>query len=662
MRAAAGRLLMYLSDDDSSEDKVHPEEEPGAPEAWKEIKLEPLDGVASETPVRRKSDQVFSLFNGDKRGNKRQMKASSDDFLKFSSSDDEEKADNVTAKLEEGEQVDEASAGVLPPWVRSEELLFALKHSTNKMVTLHYEILDFCRFVTPTDAEHQKRLRLLDRVEEVVKIIWPSAKVVVFGSFATGLYLPSSDIDVCVFESPGKGSTEDLNTLADELRKKPGFLRRIQVIDKARVPLVKLVDRETNVQCDISFNQESGPNNVAFIRKHIEDFPSLKPLLMVIKCFLQQRNLGEVFRGGLGSYALFLLTLSHLQMHQFNFPRPANALGDMLMDFFELYGEVFNNCYTGVAVLEGGSYYKKLDKYGLDTYQPMLFSVEDPQGDHSEIARNSFAALTIRKALNNARKLLQAWRPDQESEEHPTPLSSILHVDDLIWSRRHFVSQENQPDEAENSKKARASANTDSDEDGELSDEKYEPLPVYAYKPTAFPSELPKQQLQPVTVPPECSPQQPEIQASAMQMMQALALQGQLPPAHNSAQTPGGIQSLLLALAGQSTSQPRLEPGASQALDPFSAQEYNPSNRVIPGVPVNQPMPPIPVPQGIPLPPPLVGNQSNMRQSSPIPPTDLAALAALGLPPPPPQALGALDLYSYLQQLAANMTNRNGQR
>mmetsp|Transcript_6416 Transcript_6416/g.9137 ORF Transcript_6416/g.9137 Transcript_6416/m.9137 type:complete len:383 (-) Transcript_6416:3004-4152(-) len=382
---------------------------------------------------------------------------------------------------------------------------------------------------------------------------------------------------------------------------------------------------------------------------------------MVIKCFLHQRNLGEVFRGGLGSYALFLLTLSHLQMHQFNFPRPANALGDMLMDFFELYGEIFNNCYTGVAVLEGGSYYKKLDKYGLDTHQPMLFSVEDPQGEHSEIARNSFAALTIRKALNNARKLLQAWQPDQQSEEHPTPLSSILHVDDLIWSRRQFVSEENRPDDTESSKKVRASANTDSDEDGDLSDEKYEPLPMYAYKPKAFPRELPKQQLQPATMPPEYSPQQPGIQPSALLLMQALALQGQLPQAHSLAQSPGEMQPFLPALAGQSTSQQQLVPGASQTLDSFSAQDYNHSNRVIPGVAVNQPMLPIPVLQGISMPPPPVGNRSSMGQSSPMPPTDLSALAALGIPPPPPQAVGTLDLYSYLQQLA-NMTNRNGQR
>mmetsp|Transcript_9742 Transcript_9742/g.41733 ORF Transcript_9742/g.41733 Transcript_9742/m.41733 type:complete len:374 (-) Transcript_9742:1177-2298(-) len=370
----------------------------------------------------------------------------------------------------------------------------------------------------------------------------------------------------------------------------------------------------------------------------------------------------QVFRGGLGSYALFLLTLSHLQMHQFNFPRPANALGDMLMDFFELYGEMFNNCYAGVAVLEGGSYYRKLDKYGLDTYQPMLFSVEDPQGDHSEIARNSFAALTIRKALNNARKLLQAWRPDQESEEHPTPLSSILHVDDLIWNRRHFVKRENQPDEVENSKKGGASANTDSDEDGELSDEKYEPLPMYAYKPTAFPSEIPKQQLPPVTIPLEYSPQPAEVQPSAMQMMQgALAPQGQLPQAHNLAESPDRFQSLLLALAGQSTSQPVLQPGVMQTLDPFSAHEYNPSNPVVPGLALNQRMPPVPVPQGIPPPPPPVGNHTITGQSRPIPATDLAALAALGLTPPPPQTLGALDLYAYLQQLA-NMANRSGQR
>ena len=38
------------------------------------------------------------------------------------------------------------------------------------------------------------------RVEEAIKQEFPGARVEVFGSFQTGLYLPTSDIDMVVFD------------------------------------------------------------------------------------------------------------------------------------------------------------------------------------------------------------------------------------------------------------------------------------------------------------------------------------------------------------------------------------------------------------------------------------------------------------------------------
>lgn len=202
-------------------------------------------------------------------------------------------------------------------------------------------------------------------------------------------------------------------------------------------------------------------------------------------------------------------------MHKYNFPRPASSLGDMLMDFFELYGERFNYAYSGLAVRDGGSYYRKFDKYGIDAYLPCLFSIEDPQEDHAEIARNSFAALTIQKAFSNALQLLELWRPDEATDEQPTPLSTILHVDELIWNRRGFVGAKapNAADtEVEPGKQEIAATgpalsngvqapshqvgNSQSAEDGEVAEEgeveedRYEPQPMYTYKPTAFPNPI----------------------------------------------------------------------------------------------------------------------------------------------------------------------------
>lgn len=45
-----------------------------------------------------------------------------------------------------------------------------------------------------TPVEHTLRKQVVARIEAAVLALWPYARVEVFGSFRTGLYLPTSDI------------------------------------------------------------------------------------------------------------------------------------------------------------------------------------------------------------------------------------------------------------------------------------------------------------------------------------------------------------------------------------------------------------------------------------------------------------------------------------
>lgn len=46
----------------------------------------------------------------------------------------------------------------------------------------------------PTPTEHATRVEVVERIETAVLTLWPNSRVEVFGSFRTGLYLPTSDI------------------------------------------------------------------------------------------------------------------------------------------------------------------------------------------------------------------------------------------------------------------------------------------------------------------------------------------------------------------------------------------------------------------------------------------------------------------------------------
>ena len=75
------------------------------------------------------------------------------------------------------------------------------------------EIVEFCRFVQPTAEEQATREAGVERVRAVVRDLHPESSVQIFGSFASGLYLPTSDMDLVVMES----GTEDVRSALEAL-------------------------------------------------------------------------------------------------------------------------------------------------------------------------------------------------------------------------------------------------------------------------------------------------------------------------------------------------------------------------------------------------------------------------------------------------------------
>ncbi|XP_016403542.1 non-canonical poly(A) RNA polymerase PAPD7-like, partial [Sinocyclocheilus rhinocerous] len=91
--------------------------------------------------------------------------------------------------------------------------------------------MDFYNFMSPRPQETTMRQEVVDRIESVIKELWPTADVQIFGSFSTGLFLPTSDIDLVVF---GKWEKPPLQQLEQALRKhNVAEPYSIKVLDKA---------------------------------------------------------------------------------------------------------------------------------------------------------------------------------------------------------------------------------------------------------------------------------------------------------------------------------------------------------------------------------------------------------------------------------------------
>uniref|UniRef100_A0A8C5RUH3 Terminal nucleotidyltransferase 4B n=1 Tax=Laticauda laticaudata TaxID=8630 RepID=A0A8C5RUH3_LATLA len=301
--------------------------------------------------------------------------------------------------------------------------------------------------MSPRPEEERMRMEVVNRIENVIKELWPNADVQIFGSFKTGLYLPTSDIDLVVF---GKWETLPLWTLEKALRKhNVADKGSVKVLDKATVPIIKLTDSFTEVKVDISFNVQNGVKAAYLIRDFIKKYPVLPYLVLVLKQFLLQRDLNEVFTGGIGSYSLFLMAVSFLQLHPRGDACTPNAnYGVLLIEFFELYGRHFNYLKTGIRIKDGGSYVSKdkVQKNMLDGYRPSMLYIEDPLQPGNDVGRSSYGAMQVKQAfdyayvvLSHAVSPIAKCYPNNESE---SILGRIIRVTQEVVTYREWISKQ----------------------------------------------------------------------------------------------------------------------------------------------------------------------------------------------------------------------------
>jgi non-canonical poly(A) RNA polymerase PAPD5/7 len=303
---------------------------------------------------------------------------------------------------------------------------------------LHEEICDFYEYMKPRPAEIQMRGEVILRTMSIILHRWPQAKVHVFGSFCTALFLPTGDIDLVVH---GQWQTTPLFSLEEDLRMNNVALEdSILVLDKTVVPIIKFIDKLTEVRVDISFNQESGMKSARMIQQFIQEYPFLPKLVFVLKQFLYERNLHEVYYGGISSYSLILLLVSFLQLHPRQDATESNPnLGVLLIEFFELYGRNFNYMKTAISVLDRGKYIPKEDM--VQTGKNALLYVMDPSNPTENAAGGCFGLWQVKQAFDYAfcRLHSSVLTRDNPIPKRESLLSDIIKVSKEVEEYRNWV-------------------------------------------------------------------------------------------------------------------------------------------------------------------------------------------------------------------------------
>ncbi|VEU21537.1 DEKNAAC102640 [Brettanomyces naardenensis] len=334
------------------------------------------------------------------------------DFIALDFSSDDE-SDDSTESIDEVKVASKDNKSVTKsvnpeyPWFRNNDHTKQLEVSD----WLTMEIKDFVKYISPSKEEIEARNNVVLRLNEAVADLWPDAELHCFGSYATDLYLPGSDIDtVIISENQKYDNKPALYQLSSYLRAhKLG--KYIETISKAKVPIIKFVDPETGFHIDISFERDNGLSAAQIIISWINSTPGLRELVMVVKQFLAVRKLNEVHTGGLGGFSIICLVYSFLKLHPRILSGSINAtdnLGVLLIEFFELYG--FNFGYDDVAIAFENRmqpiYVSKRSNPGLLNFNSFSLAIQDPQDPDNNISRGTFNLRDIKRSFGGAFELL----------------------------------------------------------------------------------------------------------------------------------------------------------------------------------------------------------------------------------------------------------------
>ncbi|CDR37586.1 CYFA0S01e12750g1_1 [Cyberlindnera fabianii] len=333
------------------------------------------------------------------------------DFIgfNFSSDEDEDNEEDAYSMDDNATDINTGDKKILntdAPWVQDHD------HSKQKEIAdwLTMEIKDFIAYISPSKEEIEMRNSCVRRLRTAITGFWTDCEVHVFGSYATDLYLPGSDIDMVIVSERGNyENRNELYSLSSFLKRKK-LAVKVEVIAKAKVPIIKFTEPKSNIHIDVSFERTNGIEAAKLIRGWIEETPGLREIVLIVKQFLAARKLNNVHVGGLGGYSIICLVYSFLRLH----PRlstgnisPYENLGVLLIEFFELYGRNFG--YDNVAISVDTDNVRYLNKRYYPDLQgrvPFSLAIQDPSDPKNNISRGSFNIRDIKKAFNGAYEVL----------------------------------------------------------------------------------------------------------------------------------------------------------------------------------------------------------------------------------------------------------------
>ena len=258
---------------------------------------------------------------------------------------------------------------------------------------------------------------LIKNVQDSVDKSIPDYEVNLYGSHATNLCLPWSDLDVVLIkkdnvENDGNQIDNNVNLmllskLYEYIRNEP-WVKDCKLISKASVPIIKLitVEKFNNMSIDISIQDDKhfGLKCVELVKKFIDEYKSLKPLVLAIKNILKSANLNDPYKGGISSYGLILMIIFFLQKQKtsgIDISPGENYcnLGKLFFDFIKFYAIFFESNKVIININDDNNLnnYNEYDFHNMGHSYDLI--IVDPLNKYNNVAKSCLQFFNIKMSF-----------------------------------------------------------------------------------------------------------------------------------------------------------------------------------------------------------------------------------------------------------------------
>lgn len=295
------------------------------------------------------------------------------------------------------------------------------------------EIAAYERYMSLRAGEVETAEKIQEIIGLIIKEAIPAATVDLMGSYYDGLATPFSDMDfrlsLPMYEKdpltrgPSPGRPKARKAMMKLLKELHDAFAASDVFDgvtlvNAAVPIIKLTHIRTKLMVDVQVSSRKTPQQL-YRENYLTEYPTLRPLYILLRSALHIRGLGTVYQGGLGSYPILIMIVYVLKTCPLHIDK--TDVGNQLLYLLKFYATAnFNE--EGYS-LDPPSVFSKLRRRDARAHiagrtdlvargirmigaksekQPYLLCLQDPADPTNDLGRKSYSIKHVQKVFGKA--------------------------------------------------------------------------------------------------------------------------------------------------------------------------------------------------------------------------------------------------------------------